>query len=115
MSSVDEYLKKVTPSQRAELGRIRQLVKQIAPEAEESISYGVPTFKYGKRPLIYFAAFKNHMSLFPTSDGMIEALGEKVSKFRTSRGTLRFTEDNPIPQPVIKEIILYRLENISID
>jgi uncharacterized protein YdhG (YjbR/CyaY superfamily) len=109
--TIDEYLEgHASPAQRKILEGFRQMVKEMVPEAEESISYGVPTFKLKKRPLIYFAAFTNHMSIYPTSDEMIEALGEEViGKFRTGRGTLQFTEENPIPEPVMRDIINFRL------
>ncbi len=113
MPTIDEYLKNVTPSQKDKLERVRTIVRQVVPEAEEVISYGIPAFKYNKQYLIYFAAFKNHMSIFPASDEMIEAIGEELDTFRTSKGTLQFTEDNPIPEPIIKEIVIHRLHSIS--
>lgn len=114
MTPIDTYLDKTaTPSQRAILERIREIVKELAPNAEEMISYGVPAFKYLKQPVIYFAAFKEHMSLFPASDGMIEAIGEELAQFRTSKGTLQFTEAHPIPEPIIRKIIAYRLADIT--
>ena len=112
MSAIDEYLKNVSTPQKAALERVRKVVKQIVPDAEEVISYGMPAFKVNKQYLIYFAAFKNHMSIFPTADPMIAAIGE-LSKFRTSKGTLQFTEDNPIPEPLIKEIITHRLKALQ--
>jgi uncharacterized protein YdhG (YjbR/CyaY superfamily) len=93
MSVIDEYLKKVKPSQRAELERVRGIVKQLVPEAEETISYGMPTFKVNNKVLIYFAAYKNHMSIFPR--------------------TIKFTEEKPLPESVIKEIVLNRLKTIT--
>lgn len=76
------------------------------------ISYGIPTFKHKGKPLIYFGAFKDHMSIFPASDETIKAIGEELGKFRTSKGTLQFTEDRPIPEVIIKQIIKYRLDYI---
>lgn len=113
MQTVNEYLAGVTDSQLEILEHIRQLVKRLVPEAEETISYGVPTFKVHKKPLIYYAAFKNHMSIYPASDAMIEAIGQELNKFRTSKGTLRFTGENSIPEPLLKKIILYRLTDIT--
>lgn len=112
MSDIDTYLKNVTSSQKKTLESIRKLVKQTVPEAEESISYGVPTFKVRNHALLYFAAYKNHMSLYPASDEMIESIGHDIAKHRTGRGTLQFSETNPIPEPVIKKIILFRLATI---
>lgn len=109
MNPIDDYLKNVKPSQKAELERVRKIIKQIVPEAEETISYGMPTFKYNKKYLIYFAAFKNHMSIFPASDSMIAEIGE-LAKFRKSKGTLQFTEANPISDELLKQIVLHQLK-----
>lgn len=105
-------MKQATPSQRVELEKIRRIVKELVPDAEEVISYGVPTFKLNKRPLIYYAAYKNHMSIHPASDAMIVAISEKLGKFRTGKGTFQFTEANPIPEPMMKKIVLFRLADI---
>lgn len=110
MSTVAEYLENVTPPQKAEYERIRKIVKQAAPEAEEVISYGIPTFKYKGKYLIYFGAFKNHMSVFP---GAPLELKKKLKGYKLLKGTIQFTEEKPLPGSVIKEIVLSRLENIS--
>lgn len=112
MTEVDEYLKTVTPEQKAEFERIRKIVKSAVPEAEESISYGIPAFKHDNKPLLYFGAFKNHMSLFPASDHMIEVVKD-LAKYRTSKGTLRFTAAEPISDALVKKIVLYRLDDIK--
>src|SRR4051812_3318479 len=91
MPTIDEYHDQLNATQKAEFERIREIVKQVVPEAEERMSYGMPTFKYKQRPLLYFGAFKHHMSLFPASGKVIESLGEDLAKFRTSKGTLQFT------------------------
>lgn len=109
---MDDYLATVSPSQRAELERIRGIVKQVAPDAEELISYGLPAFKYNKRPLLYFGAFKNHMSLFPTS-GPTKALKDKLKDFTVSKGTIQFTLEKPLPESLIKEIVQHRLAAIT--
>ncbi len=113
MSVIDEYLERVDPLQKAGLGRLRTIVKNIVPEAEEVMSYGMPAFKYKNRILIYFAAFKDHMSLFPASDQAIESIGEDLGKFRTSKGTFQFTTDKPIPEPLLKAFITFRMESIA--
>ena len=112
MPLIDEYLEKIDDSQKAELERIRKIVKQTVPEAEETISYGMPAFKYNKKYLIGFAAFKNHMSIFPTSSP-IEAVKQKLDKFELAKGTIQFTKDNPVPESIIQEILNIRLDDIS--
>lgn len=111
MSVIDEYLANISPSQKDELEKIRSTVKRLVPEAEEVISYGMPVFKYNKHYLIGFAAFKDHMSIFPGS-GPIEAVGDKLSTFKTSKGTVQFTVDHPIPETLIKEIVSHCLLGI---
>lgn len=112
MSVIDEYLDKISPTQRGELKKIRSIVKQVAPQAEESISYGLPTFKVKRLPLVYFGVFKKHMSLFPTS-GPIRILKDKLTDFNTSKGAIQFTLEKPIPKELIKEILLVRLAEIN--
>jgi uncharacterized protein YdhG (YjbR/CyaY superfamily) len=110
METIDSYFKTIQPAQKAALERIRKIIKQTVPEAEETISYGMPAFKYRGKRLIYFAAYKKHMSLF----GGLGSMEKKLGSFKLShKGTLQFTEDNPVPEAVIKEIILNRLAEIS--
>ena len=111
MSVIDDYLNKLSSVQRTELERIRVIVKEIAPDSEETLSYGVPTFKVKKQPLVYIGVFKNHMSLFPTS-GPTKALKDKLKDFDVSKGTIRFTIEKPIPEKLIKEILHIRLADI---
>lgn len=112
MTTIDEYLETVTPTQRIALERIRTIVKQTVPEAEESISYGMPTFKYKGKSLLLFSAFKNHMSIF----GHVSSVEEKLEGFQLShRGTVQFTEDKPIPEEIIKEIVTKRRDEILKD
>lgn len=112
MSDIDEYLKNVTPTQRAELERIRKIVKKLVPETEEVISYGIPTFKHKGTYLLYFGAFKNHMSIFPGS-ALTQAVKEKLDGYKIAKGTIQFTADNPLPESIIKEIVTNRLRSIS--
>ena len=112
MSVIDDYLKDFPASQQAELNRIRTIVKEMCPDAEETLGYGIPTFKYRGKNLVHFAAFKDHMSFFPTSTPIAE-LDEKVAKYKTGKGTLQFTEDNPIPEDVIRDLVKIRLEDIN--
>ena len=93
--------------------RIRQIIKQSLPELEEVISYGIPAFKYHNRMLIYYAAHTHHMSIYPASDEMVKASGDKLAEFRTSKGTLQFTKDKPISNSLLKQIVKYRQEQID--
>ncbi len=111
-SSIDEYLETVAPNQKAALERVRVFVKKTVPEAEESISYGMPAFKYHKKPLLYYAAFKDHMSIFPTT-GPIKTLANKLEGFTVTKGTIHFTEKQALPDALLKEILLTRVADIA--
>jgi uncharacterized protein YdhG (YjbR/CyaY superfamily) len=111
MTVIDEYFKNVPDSQKAALEHVRSIIKQSAPDAEEVISYGMPAFKQDTKYLIGFGAFKHHLSIFPTSDPMVHSIPE-LQSFRTSKGTLQFTEIHPIPDAIIKQIVTHRLASI---
>jgi uncharacterized protein YdhG (YjbR/CyaY superfamily) len=112
MSVIDKYLESVTVSQRAALERIRKITREIAPTAEEAMTYGVPGFKYKGKFFLGFSVNKNHLSLYPAS-GAIEALKEELGSYDLSKGTIRFSEVNPIPEPILKQIIKYRLREVA--
>jgi uncharacterized protein YdhG (YjbR/CyaY superfamily) len=105
VSTVDEYAQALTPGQREQFERVRGIVKRLVPDAEETISYRIPTFKYRGKYLIYFAAFKNHMSVYPTV-GAVEATKGK-------KGTFQFTEDDPVPEDVVVKIVSHRVSEID--
>lgn len=110
MPSVDEYLSNISAQQRAEYERIRKIVRQVVPEADEVISYGIPTFRYKGSYVLYFGAFKHHMSLFP---GAPLAIADKLQDFKVSKGTIQFTADHPVPESIITEILRVRLADIA--
>ena len=112
MSAVDEYLKKVDSPQKEELERIRRIVQEIIPDAKEVMSYGIPGFKYQKKYLLGYAAFKKHMSLFPTAQPL-ELLKDKLGDFELSKGTIKFDKHNPISEDIIKQLIKVRLNLIN--
>jgi uncharacterized protein YdhG (YjbR/CyaY superfamily) len=85
----------------------------MAPDVEETISYGVPTFKVKGKPLLHFGVFKDHMSLFPTSTP-IGVLKDQLSKYTVGKGTIQFTQDNLLPEELIKDILAVRLTQIRL-
>ena len=109
---VDEFLTQFSESQRAELERIRHIVVQTVPDAQELISYCMPSFKYKGKYLVGYRAYKKHLSLFPAA-APIEALKDKLTSFKISKGTIQFTLDHPIPEALIKELVLHRLADIE--
>ena len=112
MSVIDDYLQALSEPNRLELERIRKLVLEMAPDAEEVTTYGLPGFKYKKKYLVAFAAFKDHLGLFPTP-GPIAALQDKLHGYKLSKGTIQFTLDNPLPESLLREIIQHRIHTIE--
>lgn len=105
--SVNEYLKAQPADFRSVLEKLRAQIKSAAPKAEESISYGMPAYKY-KGTLVYFGAFKNHCSFFPGSSSIL-ANKEGLKGFTIAKGTIQFTPEKPIPASIIKSIVKARV------
>jgi uncharacterized protein YdhG (YjbR/CyaY superfamily) len=106
--TVDEYLGRVPEPARATLNKIRAVIRPVAPPAAtEGISYGIPTFKY-KGMLASFAAFSDHCSLFPGAGPTIEFKNE-LKNFRTSKGTIRFALDKPLPTTLLRRLVKARI------
>ena len=93
---------------RERLQRIRATIQQAAPNALETISYKMPAYKQNGI-LVYFAAFKNHVSFFPTSNG-VEMFKDRLGDYKTSKGTIQFSNNQEIPYDLIAEIVNYRLQ-----
>ena len=113
MSEIDDYLAGIEEPDRGALDRIRRMVKETVPESVEGKSYDMPALKYNMRPLIGFVAAKNHLSLFPFSPAVIEALRDRLDGFQVSKGTIRFTADHPIPDDLVRDIVNLRLAEIG--
>jgi uncharacterized protein YdhG (YjbR/CyaY superfamily) len=106
--NVDEYLAGVSEPARGTLNKIRAAIRSAVPaEATEAISYGIPTFKY-QGSLVWFAAFSNHCSLFPTAS-VIEAFKSELKGFSTSKGTIHFPTDKPLPTALVKKLVKARV------
>jgi len=111
-SSIDEYIIKFPPEIQEKLEMLRKVIKEAAPEAEEKISYQMPTFVlYGN--LVHFAAFKNHIGFYPTPSG-INAFQQELSEYKGAKGSIQFPLDKPLPYELISKIVKCRvLENIK--
>ena len=107
--NVDEYLATVPEPARATLQKVRAAIQSVAPpETVEVISYGMPAFKY-KGMLAYYAAFAKHCSLFPTAY-VIDKFNAELKGFRTSKGTIQFTPEKPLPISLIKKMVKAAIE-----
>lgn len=111
-SSINEYIALFPEEVQDKLEQIRAVIKATAPEATEKISYQVPTF-YLQGNLVHFAAYKNHISFFPTSSG-VQAFKDELSPYATSKGTIKFPLNKPMPLDLIRRITQYRVaENLE--
>jgi uncharacterized protein YdhG (YjbR/CyaY superfamily) len=104
MTAIDDYIQKFSPPISERLSRIRKIMHEEIPGAEEVLSYGVPTFKLQGKYVAYFAGFNNHLSIYPVFSSMEEALPEIV-QYRTGKGTLQFSHKKPLPLPLIRKIV----------
>ncbi len=107
--TVDEYLAGVPEPACSTLKHIRKVIQSAVPkETTEVISYGIPMFKFNGM-LVGYAAFKNHCSLFPTGSGVIEKFAKELKSYSTSRGTIQFPSDKPLPDALVKKIVKARV------
>ena len=109
MKNVDEYMACFPTDIQQILTRIRNIILKHAPDAEESITYKMPSYKtFGKR-LIYFGGFKNHIGLYATPSGHFE-FKDELAKFKHGKGSVQFQIDKPIPYDLIRQIVKFRVE-----
>lgn len=107
-TSVDEYLAaKPAPLQRT-LGRVRRIIRRALPGAEEVISYQIPAYRLNGRVVIYFAGWTEHVSIYPVTARLVEALGDRIKPYVASKGTLRFPLSKPIPERLIARVAALR-------
>jgi uncharacterized protein YdhG (YjbR/CyaY superfamily) len=109
--NIDAYIAGAQEDIRPVLEKIRETIRAAAPEAREVISYGMPAFKI-KGILVYFAAFKNHIGFFPTAEG-VSHFKKELEPYYTTKGTVRFPLDKPIPYGLIKKIVKHRVKEDS--
>ena len=104
---VAAYLRAMPPGPRAALQKLRKTIKAAAPKATEGISYGIPMFKHHGM-LVGYAAFKDHCSLF-MSTHITKALKQELASYDTSKGTIRFTADKPLPATLVRKLVKARI------
>lgn len=107
--NIDEYIASFPADVRKKLEEMRATIKKAAPEAEETISYAIPTFKL-KGNLVHFAAFKNHIGFYPAPKG-IEAFKKELSAYEGGKGTVQFPLDKPLPLALISKIVKFRVKD----
>jgi uncharacterized protein YdhG (YjbR/CyaY superfamily) len=111
--TVEEYIKTFPKDIQTILEKLRQTIHETAPEAVETISYQMPTFKLNGKNLVHFAVFKEHIGFYPTPSG-IDSFEKDLAPYRTGKGTLQFPLDKPIPFDLVKKVVIFRVkENLN--
>lgn len=106
--SVDAYMASLPEATREILQRVRSTIRKAIPDAEEGISYQIPTYKLNGRAAVYFAGFKEHFSLYPATRTLVEAFPDELAGRVVSKGTIRFSLSEPVPLKLIERIAKFR-------
>lgn len=107
MQSVDDYIDNFEGDARKRLEIMRELVRELVPEAVESMAYGMPAYKLNGKPLVYFAAFPKHVGFYATPNGH-EAFRAEFAPYKQGKGSVQFPLDRPLPRELIRRVILFR-------
>jgi uncharacterized protein YdhG (YjbR/CyaY superfamily) len=111
-STVEAYLAELPAAQRAVMEQLRKTIRAAAPEATEVISYAIPTLRLHDRLLVSYAAFKAHVSVFPASDAVIEAVGADLEPYLAGKATIRFPSSKPIPIALVTKVVQARVREL---
>jgi uncharacterized protein YdhG (YjbR/CyaY superfamily) len=106
---MDDYINSFPKEVQALLQQVRATIKKAAPGVEEKISYGIPAFNLNNRYLVYFAGFKNHISVYPAPRGS-EEFKEKLAKYKGGKGTVQFPLNKPLPLGLITQIVKFKVK-----
>src|SRR3989475_4647884 len=107
--TIDEYIEASPKDVQGILQRLRLTIRKAAPEAVETISYQMPTFRLNGKGLVYFAAFKNHIGFYPIPSG-IEAFKKELSRYKQGKSSVQFPIDKPIPLALVSRIVKFRMK-----
>lgn len=109
---IDDYIKSFPDNVQSKLQSIRKIIIKTEPSVTETISYGMPTFKYNGKNLVHFAGYKTHIGFYPTPSG-ITNFEKELSVYKTSKGTAQFKINDEIPEKLIEKIVRFRIEEIN--
>jgi uncharacterized protein YdhG (YjbR/CyaY superfamily) len=112
-SPIDAYLAGLPAEQRRVLQSLRAQVIGLVPDAVETMSYGMPVFKLGGQPLLWFAGWKAHCSIYPLTDSFLAAHVDELSGYRRTKGSLHFTHDAPLPESLVEELVRAREADLA--
>ncbi len=108
-NTVDEYIGSFPENIRVLLNQMRDVIRKAAPEAEESIAYGMPAYRTNKKPLVYFAGFKSHIGFYATPTGHAE-FADELSRYKQGKGSVQFPVDEPLPLDLVSRITKFRVQ-----
>jgi uncharacterized protein YdhG (YjbR/CyaY superfamily) len=112
--SVDQYLATQPRPARTLLARVRAIIRKAVPDAEETISYGIPAYKVNGRVVLYFAGWKAHYSLYPANDRLVRAFKDELRPYEVNdKGTIRFPLSEPVPVKLIEGIAMFRAKEAA--
>ena len=113
-AAVDSYLEGLDETKRATLQNLRRTILELLPDAEETISYGMPAYKIKGKTVAGFAAFKHHLSYLPHSGSVLSKMPEQLSAYESTKGSLHFPVDQPLPADLVRRLLQLRLDEAGI-
>jgi uncharacterized protein YdhG (YjbR/CyaY superfamily) len=111
--SVDEYIASQPEASQGILARVRNIIREAVPGAEEVISYKIPTYKLHSGPVLYFAGWKRHYSLYPATGRVVAAFKGELASYQVNKGTIRFPLSQPVPVKLIAGIAKFRAKEVA--
>lgn len=109
MNEIDQYIQNYPDEVQDLLKQVRNLIRELAPDAEECLGYGIPTFKTHGKALVHFAAFKKHLGFYATPSGH-EAFADELSHYKQGKGSVQFPLNKPIPFDLIRRMVAFRIK-----
>lgn len=110
--TIDAYIDSFPPEIKVILHALRRVIREEAPDALETISYQMPTFKLDGKNMVHFAAYPKHIGFYPTPSAIL-AFKHELKVYKTSKGTIQFPLDQPLPLPLIRQIVQFRIKEIE--
>ena len=111
--TVDAYLRALPADQRDALERLRKIIRTAAPKAVEGFSYGLPAFILDDTAIAGMAATKTHCAFYPMSGSIVAAFADELTDFKTSKGTIHFQPDRPLPAAIVKQLVKARIQEVT--